>query len=75
MHSLLHNMRKPEELTKQGKLKHKRMAELLEDRELHELELKAKQEKALLEAKIEVKKEAAALKHELKMAGLGRHPR
>ena len=47
-----------------------RLAELKEARELHELELKAEKEKALLEAE----KEAAACKHELKMAGLGRLP-
>ena len=39
-----------------------------------ELELKAEQEKALLAAKIEAKKEAAAREHELKMASLGKHP-
>ena len=39
-----------------------------------ELELKAEQEKALLEAELEAKKEAAAQEHELKMAGLGRYP-
>ena len=33
----------------------------------------AEQEKALLEAEIEAKKEAAAREHELKMAGLGKH--
>ena len=47
-----------------------RLAELKEARELRELELKAEQEKALLEAE----KEAAAREHELKMAGLGKHP-
>ena len=46
-----------------------RLAELKEARELRELELKAEQEKALLEAE----KEAAAREHELKMAGLGKH--
>ena len=46
------------------------LAELKEARELRELELKAEQEKALLE----VEKEAAAREHELKMAGLGKHP-
>ena len=45
-----------------------RLAELKEARELRELELKAEQEKALLEAE----KEAAARKHELKMASLGK---
>ena len=44
------------------------MAELKEARELRELELKAEQEKALLEAE----KEAAAREHELKMASLGK---
>ena len=39
-----------------------------------ELELKAEQEKALLMAEIEAKKEAAAREHELKMASLGKHP-
>ena len=37
---------------------------------MRELELKAEKEKALLEAK----KEAATSEHELKMAGLGKHP-
>ena len=37
---------------------------------MRELEFKAEQEKALLEAE----KEAAAQEHELKMAGLGKHP-
>ena len=46
-----------------------RLAELKEARELRELELKAEQEKALLEAE----KEAAAREHELKMASLGKH--
>ena len=41
---------------------------------MHELELKAEQEKALLAAEIEAKKEAAAREHELKMASLGNHP-
>ena len=45
-----------------------RLAELKEARELRELELKAEQEKALLEAE----KEAAAREHELKMASLGK---
>ena len=45
-----------------------RLAELKEARELPELELKAEQEKALLEAE----KEAAARKHELKRASLGK---
>ena len=47
-----------------------RLAELKKARELCELELKALKEKALLEAE----KVAAAGEHELKMAGLGRHP-
>ena len=46
-----------------------RLAELKEARELRELELKAEQEKALIEAE----KEAAAREHELKMASLGKH--
>ena len=46
----------------------------MEARELRELEVKAEQEKALLAAKIEAKKEATALEHELKMASLGKHP-
>ena len=45
-----------------------RLAELKEARELRELQLKAEQEKALLEAE----KEAAAREHELKMASLGK---
>ena len=45
-----------------------RLAELKEARELRELELKAEQEKALLESE----KEAAAREHELKMASLGK---
>ena len=45
-----------------------KLAELKEARELRELELKAEQEKALLEAE----KEAAAREHELKMASLGK---
>ena len=49
-----------------------RLAELKEARELRELELKAEQEKALLVAVIEAKKEAAAREHELKMASLGK---
>ena len=40
---------------------------------MRELELKAEQEKALLAAEIEAKKEAAAREHELRMAGLGKH--
>ena len=48
------------------------MAELKEARELHELELKAEKEKALLAAEVEAKKEATA--GELKMASLGKHP-
>ena len=51
-----------------------RLAELKEARELRELELKAEQEKALLAAEVEAKKEAAAREHELKMASLGKHP-
>ena len=46
-----------------------RLAELKEARELHELELKAEKEKALLAAELE----AAAREHELKMASLGKH--
>ena len=46
------------------------MAELKEAHELRELELKAEQQKALLEAE----KEASAREHELKMASLGKHP-
>ena len=49
-----------------------KLAELKEARELRELELKAEQEKALLVAEIEAKKEAAAREHELKMASLGK---
>ena len=45
-----------------------KLAELKEARELRELELKAEQEKALLEAE----KEAATREHELKMASLGK---
>ena len=45
-----------------------RLAELKEARELRELELKAEQEKALLEAE----KEAAVREHEFKMAGLSK---
>ena len=44
--------------------------ELKSEREKCELELKAEQEKARLEAE----KEAAACKHEIKMAGFGKHP-
>ena len=47
-----------------------RLAKLKEVHELRKLELKAEQEKAYLEAK----KEAAAREHELKIAGLGKHP-
>ena len=47
-----------------------RPPELKEACELRELELKTEQEKALLAAEIEAKKEAA--EHELKMAGLGK---
>ena len=39
---------------------------------MRELELKAEQEKALLAAEIEAKKEAAGSEHELKMASLGK---
>ena len=39
---------------------------------MRELELKTEQEKALLAAEIEAKKEAAAREHELKMASLGK---
>ena len=46
-----------------------RLAELKEARELRELELKAEQEKELIEAE----KEAAVREHELKMASLGKH--
>ena len=46
-----------------------RLVELKEARELRELELKAEKEKALLAAELE----AAARKHELKMASLGKH--
>ena len=54
-------------------------AEAQKARELILAELKealelAYQEKALLEAELEAKKEAAAHEHELKMASLGRHP-
>ena len=49
-----------------------KLADLKEARELRELELKAEQEKALLTAEIEAKKEAAAREHELKMANLGK---
>ena len=48
--------------------------ELKVEREKLELELKAEKEKALLEAEFEAKKKAAACEHELKMAGLGKHP-
>ena len=58
-----------------------RLAELKEARELRELELKAEREKRDLELKaeqekalLEAEKEAAARKHELKMASLGKHP-
>ena len=47
-----------------------RLAVLKEACKLHKLEVKAKKEKALLEAE----KEAAAWEHELKMAGLGKRP-
>ena len=47
-----------------------RLPELKKARELRELELKAEQEKALLEAE----KEAPTREHELKMASLGKHP-
>ena len=49
-----------------------KLAELKEARELRELELKAEQEKALLAAEIEAKKEAVTREHELKMASLGK---
>ena len=39
---------------------------------MRELELKAEQEKTLLAAEIEAKKEAAVREHELKMASLGK---
>ena len=42
----------------------------LKEPEKRDLELKAEQEKALFDAE----KEAAAREHELKMAGLGKHP-
>ena len=58
-----------------------RLAELKEARELRELELKSEREKRDLEQKaeqekalLEAKKEAAMREHELKMAGLGKHP-
>ena len=58
-----------------------RLAELKEARELRELELKAEREKRDLELKaeqekalLEAEKEAAVREHELKMAGLGKHP-
>ena len=51
-----------------------RELEIKAEREKRELELKAKQEKALLEAEFEAKKEAKKEEHELKMAGLGKHP-
>ena len=41
---------------------------------MRELELKAEQEKTLLEAELEAKKEATVHEHELKMASLGKHP-
>ena len=51
----------------------KKLKELVKQQKLNELELKAEQEKALLTAEIEAKKEAAAREHELKMASLGKH--
>ena len=58
-----------------------RLAELKEARELRELEFKAEREKRDLELKaeqekalLEAEKEAVAREHELKMAGLGKHP-
>ena len=45
----------------------------MEAHELCELELKAEQEKTLLEAELQAKKEAAVRGHELQMARLGRH--
>ena len=57
-----------------------RLAELKEARELRELELKVEREKRDLELKaeqekahLEAEKEAAARKHELKIASLGKH--
>ena len=47
-----------------------RELELKAEREKRDLELKAEKEKALLAAELE----AAARKHELKMASLGKHP-
>ena len=62
-------------LVKQRKLKLKELTmprkPKLKEREL---ELKAEQEKALLAAEVEAKKVASVHKHELKMAGLGKHP-
>ena len=49
-----------------------RLGVLKEAGKLRELELNAEQEKALLAAQIEAKKEAAAREHELKMASLGK---
>ena len=60
--------------TEAQKARELRLAELKEASELGELELKAEQEKELLQAEIEAKKEAAAREHELKMAGLDKHP-
>ena len=51
-----------------------RLAELKVARDFHEYELKAEREKALLEAEIEAKKEAAVCEHQLKIAGLSKHP-
>ena len=50
-----------------------RKLELKAEQEKRELELKAEQEKALLEDEFEAKKESAMRKHEIKMAGLGKH--
>ena len=55
-------------LIKDHCVKHDIIDEVEEARELRELELKAEQEKALLEAE----KEAATCEHELKMASLGK---
>ena len=66
MHNLLHNLRQ------QKKLVELRLAELKEAHKLREFGLKAEQEKALLAAEIEAKKEAAMREHELKMASLGK---
>ena len=66
-------MKKLKELKKQGKLKLKKLTmprkQLVKKLRINS-ELKAEQEKALLEAE----KQAAAHEHELKMASLGKHP-